>query len=245
MPPRSRRVLVQTYTDFELLIWDDGSTDRSVEIANHYTTFDKRIRVVAAPHTGVGQTFKNALAQTTGKYLGWVDSDDMLSPTALEETIAILDSQPSVGMVYTDHLITDEIGNIKGIGNRCRIPYSKERLLIDFMTFHFRLMRREVYDRVGGIREELESAEDYDLCLRLSFVTEIYHLAKPLYLYRVHGDSVTKSPTLKQAYCSSLAVKDALVRRGMDSDYELGVMMQYKFFLKPSKQEIQFATKEI
>ena len=55
-------VLKQTDTDFELLIWDDGSTDKSVEIASGYAEQDKRVRVVAAPHTGRGQAHRDAIA---------------------------------------------------------------------------------------------------------------------------------------------------------------------------------------
>ena len=76
-------VLKQTHTSFELLIWDDGSTDKSVEIASSYAEQDKRISVVAAPHTGREQALRDALTQTQGKYLGWVDSDDLLHPQAL------------------------------------------------------------------------------------------------------------------------------------------------------------------
>jgi glycosyltransferase involved in cell wall biosynthesis len=225
-------VLVQTYRDFELLIWDDGSSDRPVEIAQHYASIDKRVRVVAATHNGRGLALRDAIAHTTGKYLGWIDSDDLLAPTACASTVSILETQPSVGMVYTNHLIIDEGGELQGLGDRCRIPYSKERLLVDFMTFHFRLMRREVYERVGGIDPDLESAEDYDLCLRLSEATEIVHLPLPLYYYRVHGDSISGSESLKQAYYSELAVKLALMRRGLAEEYQLEVTVQPKFFLR-------------
>jgi glycosyltransferase involved in cell wall biosynthesis len=184
-------ILKQTRTDWELLIWDDGSTDKSVEIARSYAKLDDRIKVVAAKHTGRGQALCDAIANTTGKYLGIVDSDDLLAPEALWETAAVLDSQPNVGMVYTDYLVIDEVGEIKGLGKRCQIPYSKDRLLVDFMTFHFRLMRREVYDAVGGIDPEFKAAQDYDLCLRLSEVTEVVQVKKPLYLYRNHQDNIS------------------------------------------------------
>ncbi|HBL10267.1 MAG TPA: filamentous hemagglutinin, partial [Cyanobacteria bacterium UBA11162] len=79
-------VLSQTQGDFELLIWDDGSTDNSLAIAHDYATRDQRIRVVGAKHQGRGISLKEAIAQTHGTYIGWVDSDDLLAPTALAET---------------------------------------------------------------------------------------------------------------------------------------------------------------
>ena len=67
-------VLNQTFSDFELLVWDDGSSDRSVAIARSYAQQDKRVRVVAAPHTGRGQALSDAITHTTCKYLGWEEA---------------------------------------------------------------------------------------------------------------------------------------------------------------------------
>jgi glycosyltransferase involved in cell wall biosynthesis len=218
-------VLAQTYNDFELLIWDDGSTDNSVEIARHYEKQDKRVKVLAAFHQGRARSLKAAIAATKGSYLGWVDSDDLLAPTALTQTVAILDSHQQVGLVYTDYLVIDEKDSVKGYGHRCRIPYSKERLLVDFMTFHFRLMRRSVYEMVGGIDEFFELAQDYDLCLRLSEVTEVFPLKKPLYYYRQHNQSVSSLRQVEQIMASKEVIARALVRRGLSERYELNVQI--------------------
>ena len=184
-------IMAQTRQDFELIVWDDGSTDRSVEVAIECGKGDPRLRVVAAPHEGFASALKGAIAQTSGDYVGWVDSDDFLAPTALEDTAALLDARPEIGMVYTDYLVTDSRGKVKGLGQRCRIPYSRDRLLVDFMVFHFRLFRRELYDLVGGINPKFQRACDYDLCLRFSEVTLIERLPKPLYYYRRHGQNMT------------------------------------------------------
>jgi glycosyltransferase involved in cell wall biosynthesis len=225
-------ILKQTRKDWELLIWDDGSTDKSVEIARSYAKLDDRIKVVAAKHMGRGQALCDAIANTTGKYLGIVDSDDLLAPEALWETAAVLDSQPSVGMVYTDYLVIYEAGEIKGLGKRCQIPYSKDRLLVDFMTFHFRLMRREVYNAVGGIDPEFKAAQDYDLCLRLSEVTEVVQVKKPLYLYRNHQENISHTKQFEQIHFTHLAITRALQRRGLAAMVELDVQVQPRFVLR-------------
>ena len=172
-------VLMQTYSNFELIIWDDGSSDRSLEIANRYAQKDSRIRVIAAAHQGTVRALNGAYAAAKGTYIGQVDSDDALDFRALELTVKVLESYPEVGMVYTDHWEMNAGGQVQSLGHRCKIPYSPDRLLIDFMTFHFRLLRRSVYEQIGGFREAFESIEDYDLCLRLSDVTEIWHLNQP------------------------------------------------------------------
>jgi glycosyltransferase involved in cell wall biosynthesis len=228
-------VLAQTRKEFELLIWDDGSQDRSLEIAQSYAKQDERIRVVAAEHQGQGFALKAAISQTTGAYIGQVDSDDLLGPTALEETSVVLDRHKEVGLVYTDYTVIDEAGRIKGEGVRCRIPYSKERLLVDFMIFHFRLIRRSVYDFVGGINESFESIEDYDLCLRLSEVTQVWHLKKPLYYYRSHKDSLSHHKQIEQILLSHKAITQALERRGLSDNFEINVQIAGKFSLREKK----------
>ena len=168
----------------------------------------------------VGEAFPKGLAN---RYLAWIDSDDLLAPDALAATVAILDTNPQFGMVYTDHSLIDERGHTLGLGARCQIPYSKERLLIDFMTFHFRLIRREIYDLVGGIDLDFPQAQDYDICLKISEVTEIYHLQQPFYYYRIHPDTISQSQNARQTERAATAVRNALVRRGLSDRYRLNV----------------------
>ena len=139
-------------------------------------------------------------------------------------------------MVYTNYLTMSLAGQPIGPGSRTKIPYSKDRLLIDFMTFHFRLMRREAFDRVGGMDPSFDSAEDYDLCLKLSEMTTIEHLPRPLYLYRVHKGSVSSEQRLRQIMSSKEAIARALVRRGLDTQYDIDVELVGRFSLKRKGQ---------
>ena len=232
IPAAIGSILRQTCTDFELIIWDDGSTDRTIEAARKAAGNDPRVRVVGGAHAGISGAINSGAKLATGKYLGTVDSDDALMPTALAETARYLDEHPDVAMVYTDYLAMDEAGNVKGLGNRTKIPYSKDRLLIDFMTFHFRLMRREWFERLGGFDVSMDAAEDYDFCLRLSEQAEIRHLPQPLYLYRVHGNSISTSNRLHQIMLAREAIARALERRGMSRQFEVDVELIGRFRLK-------------
>jgi glycosyltransferase involved in cell wall biosynthesis len=216
-------VRAQTYPHWQLTIWDDGSTDGSITIAREYAQLDPRIKFVAAPHEGSQHALRNAINTTTGAYIGSVDSDDLLAPDALAATVAILDSQPQTGMVYSDHWIIDADGKVQGVSAKCQIPYSPDRLLIDFMTFQFRLFRREIYDLVGGIDLDMPYVEDYDLCLKISEVTEIHHLRQLLYYYRVHQASISQSQKSAQTERAAQAVRTTLVRRGLSDRYQLTV----------------------
>ena len=225
-------VLDQSRGDFELLLWDDGSTDGSVALAQRLAERDARVRVVAAEHQGIAASLKAALAQTNAPYLGWIDSDDRLAPTALAETATVLDARGDVGWVYTRYNTITESGQDRGPGKRCDIPYSKDRLLIDFMTFQFRLIRRSVFEQAGGIDPTCAFAEDYDLCLRLSETAPAHHVPRSLYFYRVHAGSISTEHRLQQIYASQAAIARALDRRGLSKHLKIEVELQGKFYLR-------------
>ncbi|MEM1002371.1 MAG: glycosyltransferase [Bacteroidota bacterium] len=206
-------VLKQTYTNFELLVWDDGSQDNSLEIALSLAEQDPRCRVIQGEHSGHSKALQSSILQSRGEFIGWVDSDDQLIPEALEETVMVLQMNPEVGLVYTNYLLINEQSCIIGEGERCKIPYSPQRILQDFMTFHFRLIRRQVFEQVGGINTDFVYAQDYDLCLRMSEVTKFFHLNRPLYLYRNHQNNISHQKHLEQAYFMNEAVAQAKKRR--------------------------------
>jgi len=238
-------VLAQTTRDFELVIWDDGSEDESFSIALDYAQRDPRVKAFTTEHKGHAASLNAATAHTSGRYIGWVDCDDLLAPTALEETILVLDWHSNVGLVYTDYIVIDEQGIERKPGGRCAIPYSKEGLLESFMTFHFRLFRRSLFEQVGRVDETFECAVDYDLCLRLSEITEFMHLKKPLYYYRSHADNVSHQKRERQNSCSLRAVSQAKQRRGLSetseptspvSQVEPSQVKALKFYWSPSRQ---------
>ena len=228
-------VSAQTYQNFELLLWDDGSTDGSLQIAKTYATKDNRIQVFAGQHQGRVRSLKATHAAARGQYLAWVDSDDLLAPTALAETVEVLEAHPRVGLVYTNYQVIDEVGQVQGLGKRCQIPYSRDRLLIDFMTFHLRLIRHTTFIKAGGIDPSFAAAVDYDLCLRLSEVTQVYHLKQSLYFYRTHSESMSSTSRIEQIYCARDAIKKALQRRGLAEQYEIEVQIDSRFTLREKR----------
>ena len=227
-----RSLQLQAMTDWEAILWNDGSTDNSEEIAREIAGTDSSFRFFGGERIGHAQSLVRACAEAQGRYLGILDSDDLLEPTALEETTAILESRPEVGMVYTDHLVIDGNGQRRGLGRRCQIPFSKDRMLLDFMTFHFRLIRMEVFAQVGGFDERYPLAMDYDLCLRIAEVTEVKHLSAPLYRYRVHRDSLSYQNRLEQIRCSHAAVVAAMKRRGLDREYECQLEVRSRHIIR-------------
>jgi glycosyltransferase involved in cell wall biosynthesis len=225
-------ILYQTYPHWHLTLWDDGSIDSSPEIAEHYAQLDPRINFIKANHAGQTHSLHAAMMDTEHKYFGWVDSDDLLAPDALAVTVAILDHSSHIGMVYTNHRLIDQSGRDLGLGSRCQIPYSRERLLIDFMTFHFRLIRREIYNQIGGIDIDIPHVQDYDICLKISEIANIYHCPQPLYHYRVHPTMISQTQRAAVTICAAKAVRNALMRRGLSDRYRLTVTSDSRFKLQ-------------
>ena len=85
----------------------------------------------------------------------------------------------------------------------------------------------------------MDAAQDYDLCLRLSEITEIHHLVRPLYLYRVHKNTISSANRLRQIMKAKEAIERALRRRKMDSEYELDLELVGRFRLRKRGQEPQ------
>ena len=232
-----RSVRAQDHPSFELLVMDDASTDETPEILRRHAAEDPRVRVFFHERN-VGQTrlINVAHGHARGEHIGWIDSDDLLLPDCLSATAAVLDARPEVGCVYTDQMIIDEHNRPLGYGRKGEIPYSPRRLLVDFMAFHFRLYRAELWAQVGGLHEDFPHAADYDFVLRLSEVAEFEHLPRPLYLYRQHANTVSSAKRLLQINGSADAVRAAMERRGMDQNFRLDVELISRFRIVPLEE---------
>ena len=228
----ARSVMAQSFDDWEWIVFDDGSTDDSMDIIRGVVGDDPRVRLLGGPtNHGNSAALVMACAHATAPLHGWLDSDDRLHPDCLRRTHAHLQMNPSAGMVYTDYRVIDAQSKVRGPGSRCRIPYSPQQLLTDFMAFHFRLYRAEAGRRAGGPQARFAYANDYDFVLRMSEVCEVQHLQSALYDYRVHPESISIAKRLDQIRASEGAINSALKRRKLDSRVRLDVELQAKFRL--------------
>jgi glycosyltransferase involved in cell wall biosynthesis len=211
-------VIDQSFADWTLTIVDDASTDQSYAIAGAFEAIDRRIHVLRnSVNRGCGASLHRAMQNCTMthdvEFVGWVDSDDILLPTALEKTIGFMRSKPEVDLVYTHYQPINDVGELLGFETKCNTPYSPEALLDESMVFHFRLMRAEAYLGAGGIDPELSVAIDYDLMLRFSEIYQIDCLPEILYLYRIHGGCLSVAQGAEQRAGAIAAVGRAMFRR--------------------------------
>lgn len=185
-------VLNQSFSDFELLIVDDGSTDHSREIINSYG--DPRIRVTWNPtNRGECYTRNRALESARGKYVAVLDADDVALPDRLGHQVEVLDKAPDILLVGSVSELIDNEGKVNGI---LRVPTDpleiRWRLLFGNCIIHSTTMFRLEDARAVGGYGDFPFAQDFDLWRRLSLRGRFSNIETPLSQYRVHSTSATQ-----------------------------------------------------
>ncbi len=206
LAPALASVLAQTFTDFEFIIINDGSTDNSWETIQAHAQKDSRIRAFRQAGQGLVPTLNRGLAKARGRYLARMDSDDICLPSRLEAQTAALDARPGLGVVGCAVLTINEQGEVTGQQTYPHGQGLPKRLLRGSLLCHPAIMgRTELFRQAGGYRAYYQHCEDYDLWLRLSALAELDNLTAPLLLYREHGGSVTSRHATPQALGTLIA----------------------------------------
>ncbi len=130
LPETITSVLQQTYTDFEVVVVNDGSTDKIEEWIVQIS--DPRIKLVSQANLGLAGARNTGIRESQGKYLAFLDADDLWEPTKLEKQVKILEKNPEVGLVYTWVTYIDETGQSTGrvFDLRQRVMYGKISLSV-------------------------------------------------------------------------------------------------------------------
>lgn len=184
-------VLKQTMDDWELIVIDDGSTDNTSEVLKLYRTHPK-IRILNQENRGLNITNNIALRIAKGEYLLRLDADDFLDENILLVLSQVLDTKPGVGLVYPDYYHVDEDGEIIEIIRRRKI--GEEVDLLDLPAHGAcTMIRKEVLLEIGGYFEEFDRQDGYGMWLKFIERHHPYNVNLPLFYYRRHGESLSKS----------------------------------------------------
>jgi len=220
-------VLKQDFSDLEVIIADDGSTDGSR--AKLATIKDPRLRVIAGPCRGVAAASNAALAQATGAIVMHCDADDLYPPGRIGRQVELLARLPKYGAVCASFSSIDRAG--KPLAD-FRKPGQgaadiTDELLRGVTRTHLCTfaIRRPVLLRLQGKREYFETAEDIDLQLRLAESARIWFEPENEYAYRIHGSSLTHQQASNrrvffESYARELRAQRAVV--GARDDIERG-----------------------
>jgi glycosyltransferase involved in cell wall biosynthesis len=213
-------ILCQRFWDFEFIIVNDGSTDRSNEIAVSFAATDSRIRLINAPNQGLTKSLNLGLTQCHGRYIARMDADDISLPNRFAKQVAFLDRSNETVALGTGVELIDEDDESLGIWERPTTHEELEKAHLSGLSGRIVhpsvMLRASAVMQIGGYRENLSTGQDYDLFLRLGEVGRIGNLPEVLLYYRLHLESVgfTKSEIQYETLCKIL--REAFLRRGLN-----------------------------
>ncbi len=213
-------ILDQSHSDFELMIIDDGSTDGTVERIKQFS--DERLSLVQREdETGVASARNEGIRRTSGEYIAVHDADDWSDPERFEKQVAYLDANPEVALVGTGAYLVDKNGNIQSQRRVLESPSLAE--LVDHNEFVHGsvMMRREALEFANGYDGWFETAEDYDLWLRIAADREVRNIDEPLYYFRKHENSLYIQNLKSVKLYHLLAVRR--VSNGLDETIQLRI----------------------
>jgi GT2 family glycosyltransferase len=212
-------VLNQVYDNWELCIADDKSTKPHVaEILDYYKKKDERIKVkFLSNNLGVSGASNAAIALATGEFIGLLDHDDELLPSALYEVVYLLNKTQEADFIYSDEILLDKSG--APIYVYYRPDFSMDYMLSHCYIVHFSVIRTSLINKIGGFRKEFNVSQDYDLFLRIFSETKrVYHIPKVLYFWRQHGLGTGHVLMSKVMESSRKAIQDFLDREGIEGN---------------------------
>ncbi len=187
-------VLNQTFTNFELIIINSSSTDETLGIISQIK--DRRIKVFSYPKANVAVNRNRGIKHSTGNYITFLDADDLWTNDKLAAQYKALESKPEAGVAYSWTNCIDENG--KFLRKTSHVNWNgdiySKFLLDDFIGNGSNVMvRKEFLIEVGGFDESLSNAQDTDMWLKLSAITDFICIPKPQVLYRIQQHSMSSN----------------------------------------------------
>jgi len=194
-------IIAQSFEDFELVISDNASTDRTPEICKDYSLNDGRIRYYRnEENIGAAGNYNRVFALSSGTYFKWISHDDLSAPTFLENCVEVLDCEPDVVLCYPKTVLIDENGKEirychDGLNLFQETPHRRLSSYLNSINLAnavFGLIRSETLRKTRLIGSYTGS--DYVLLLEICLQGKFHEIPKPLFFRREHGENVRKIP---------------------------------------------------
>ena len=212
LPEAVRSALGQTYSNVEVIIVDDGSSDDTPAIVTQWRD-EVRVRVHRQSNQGQTSAKNKGIELSRGSYLGFLDADDVWLPDKLARQMPLFAGRPQVGVVYSDYERMDQDGRPlpKGPTRMYRGRISAQLLIDNFVSFPSAVVRRACLDRYGAFDTSLDMGIDYDLWLRLSVHCEFDFVAEPTVRYRIWSGQMSKN--VRGRYEAGIGIMQRFIER--------------------------------
>jgi glycosyltransferase involved in cell wall biosynthesis len=224
-------ILKQTFNDFELIIINDGSSDRSEQLILSFS--DVRIKYIKQENKGLAKTLNYGVSVSQGEFIARMDADDISEPFRFERQFDVFKKNPDVGIVSSNVQYINEEGSAMGFS----LSYTSEMLVLKALKkgnviFHPSVMfKKDIFELVGGYDEVIGCYfEDYLLWLEMLRKTRIAIIRKPLVRYRILPNSLSRSKPLGM---NSVERKVAIA-----GGYYDGLYMDFKDALNTDKLSV-------
>lgn len=232
-------IISQSYTNWEVVIVDDKSTDNSVAVISSLIHGDSRFSLhINEENKGCGYTKKRCAELAVGELSGFVDPDDAISPDALMLMVIEHQNRPEVSLVHSSFFFCDDNLSVTNPFDLAKhVAVDNTFINMDGAVTAFSSFKMDAYNKTHGIHSCLLRAVDQDLYLQLSEVGSFYFIDKPLYFYRIHNNGIASNNSIKAFYCHLKVVIWAEERRGINLEsfvepYLSGKNKTYLFYAR-------------
>jgi glycosyltransferase involved in cell wall biosynthesis len=198
-------VLGQTYQNWEIIFWDNQSSDESAKIFKSYN--DKRLHYFLAPKfTELGEARNLAVSFASGEWIGFLDCDDVWLPKKLEEQINIFRSDSSdLGIIYGQSLVINDVNSNQSKWEESQNKYKnktvlrilpeghifKKLLKFNFIPLLTAIVSKDAFNEVGGLSPHFKQAEDYELFVKIAKTKKVRAVQNIVAFYRVHENNLS------------------------------------------------------
>ncbi len=224
----------QSYPNWQLCIADDNSNDKKLKEWLQALELEDRIDVTFRESNGhISQASNTAIDMATGDYIVFLDHDDELHIHALAVVVGELNKRPQIDLIYTDEDKIDSLG--RRYEPNFKSDWNPDLLLSQNYICHLTVYRRALVNQIGGLREGYEGAQDYDLLLRFTELTQnIHHIPLVLYHWRaVDGSTALDAGEKDYAHQrANKALQDSISRRNILADIDqsgIGIYHRVKY----------------
>ena len=220
-----RSILGQTFSDFEFILINDGSTDNSLQILQNHARQDNRIRLISRKNRGLVSTLNEGLALAKAPLIARMDADDIAYPERFKLQKQFMDDHPAIVCVGGYIEMIDDAGRLLTL---LTMPLEDQAIQELTLKGHSpivhpaSMIRASTIKEIGGYKEEYKAAEDLDLWLRLGEIGKLANIPHLILRYRFLATSISGANAALQKQSAHNACKAAWLRRNVSYEFEGG-----------------------